>query len=269
VEKGSITLGYELHRSLDLAVGETTRLMGREFTVSECYDERGDRDDITAWIHLEEAQELLDKAGLLNAILALECLCTGDVPLAKLREEITGILPGTKVVERGSRALARAETRLKLQQEAQATLAEEEQNREAMRRIREEFASFLIPVIYLACGIWIAFLGLMNSRTRREEIGILRAFGISGGKVLQTFLLKYLMVGICGGIPGFFGGVITGFMFGRILEGEFIWIGPAGELVVFLAILAVLGSSILAIAAGWIPALLATRQDPAEILHAD
>jgi len=98
VPPGSVVLGYELHRSMDLKVGETLKLMGREYGIIECYEERGNQDDITAWIHLEEAQELFNKPGLINAILALECLCTGDVPLASLRDSITRILPGTQII---------------------------------------------------------------------------------------------------------------------------------------------------------------------------
>jgi ABC-type antimicrobial peptide transport system permease subunit len=241
--------------------------MGRTYKIFECYNERGNQDDITVWIHLREAQKLINRPGSINAILALECLCTGDVPLAKLREEITRILPGTQVIEKGSRALARAETRLNLAKEAKATIANEKQNREELRDAREDFASFLIPVVLLACGIWIAFLGLMNSRARREEIGILRAFGISVKQVLKTFLYKYFLVGICGGILGFFGGVLSGVLFGNMLEGKYIWFSSESSQLFYLFLLAVIGSSILAVIAGWIPALIATQQDPAEILH--
>jgi len=113
VPPGTISFGYELHRSLDLKVGEKVKLMGKEFTIHACHKERGNKDDITAWIFLAEAQELLDKRGLVNAILALECLCTGDA-LPLIRKEIAAILPRTQVIERGSRALARAEARTKV-----------------------------------------------------------------------------------------------------------------------------------------------------------
>jgi len=269
VPEGNIILGYELHRSMDLHNGETLQLMGRDFRIYECYEERGTQDDITAWIHLKEAQGLLNKPGMLNAILALECLCTGDVPLAKLREEITKILPGTQVIERGSKALARAEARLNLSKEARATIEAEKLNRENLRNVRENFASFLIPVILVASGIWIAFLGLMNSKARQEEIGILRALGVSVVQVLRTFLYKYFLIGVFGGILGYFGGMFSGILFGNLLEEQFLGINAGPGLFIYLLIVAVAGSSILAMIAGWIPALVATRQDPAEILHAE
>ena len=61
VAPGEIVLGYELHRRLDLAVGDSVNFMSRSFTVSECYDERGNKDDITVWIDLATAQEIMNK----------------------------------------------------------------------------------------------------------------------------------------------------------------------------------------------------------------
>ena len=99
VPLGTIVLGFGLHRSLRLKIGDKVKLLDREFTVHECYEERGSKDDFTAWIHLREAQELLDKEGLINAILPLECLSArkGDL-LGSIRKEIEQILPGTQVI---------------------------------------------------------------------------------------------------------------------------------------------------------------------------
>lgn len=184
VPKGTISLGYELHRSMDIKVGDKVTLMGREFTVHACHKERGNKDDITAWIYLPEAQELLDKSGQINAILALECLCAGEDALPKIRKEIAAILPGTQVIERGSRALARAEARTKVAEQGMALIEKEKRNREGLRAVRERFASILTPIVVTACAVWIAVLGLTNVRVRREEIGILRAIGIRSRDIL-------------------------------------------------------------------------------------
>jgi ABC-type lipoprotein release transport system permease subunit len=267
VPKGTIKLGYQLHTKLNINKGDNIRLNGRKFTVNECYKERGNKDDISAWIHLDEAQQMMNKQGVINAIMALECLCQGKVELAELRSKITNVLPGTQVIERGSRALARAEARLKLKKRAQQAIQSEKQHRQELREVREDITSVLIPVIFIACGIWIAFLGLLNSRARREEIGILRAMGVPVKKILQVFLTKYFIVGIIGGIIGLFGGLFSGFVFSRFLEGSFIWVSLGPYFLTGLILLSVAGAALLAILAGWIPALTAARQDPAEILH--
>ena len=255
VPPGTISLGYELHRSLDMKVGEKVKLMGKEFTIHACHKERGNKDDITAWIYLAEAQELLDKQGLINAILALECLCTGDA-LPLIRKEIAAILPDTQVIERGSRALARAEARTKVEREARITLENE-----------KHLASILTPVVVTGCAVWIALLGFTNVRARREEIGILRTLGVSARGILTMFLSRHILVGVLGGALGFCAGVLAAVYFSAALEGKRIGITDMNLSVVGLLVLSVGGAAFLAVIAGWIPTLTAIRQDPAEVLR--
>ncbi len=267
VPPGTISLGYELHRSLDLKVGEKVKLMGKEFTIHTCHKERGNKDDITAWIYLAEAQELLDKQGLINAILALECMCAGMDALPLIRKEIAAILPGTQVIERGSRALARAEARTKVEKEAQAAIEKEKLGRQNLRTVRERLASILTPVIVTACAVWVALLGFTNVRARREEIGILRTLGVSAKGILAMFLSRHILVGVLGGTLGFCAGVLAAVYFSAALEGTRIWIAGTDLSVAGLLVLSVGGAAALAVIAGWIPTMTAIRQDPAEVLR--
>jgi ABC-type lipoprotein release transport system permease subunit len=255
VPPGTISLGYELHRSLDLKVGEKVKLMGKEFTIHACHKERGNKDDITAWIYLAEAQELLDKQGFINAILALECLCTGDA-LPLIRKEIAAILPDTQVIERGSRALARAEARTKVEREARITLENE-----------KHLASILTPVVVTGCAVWIALLGFTNVRARREEIGILRTLGVSAKGILAMFVSRHILVGVLGGTLGFCAGVLAAVYFSAALEDTRIGITDMNLSMSGLLVLSVGGAAVLAVIAGWIPTLTAIRQDPAEVLR--
>jgi hypothetical protein len=266
VPPGTISLGYELHRSLDLKVGEKVKLMGKEFTIHACHAERGNKDDITAWIYLAEAQGLLDKKDLINAILALECLCTTDA-LPIIRKEIAAILPGTQVIERGSRALARAEARTKVEQEAKVAIEKEKLGRQYLRSVRERLASILTPVIVMACAVWIVLLGFTNVRAGREEIGVLRTLGVSAKGILAMFLSRHVMVGVLGGALGFCVGVLAAVYFGAALEDTRIGITDMNLSLAGLLVLSVGGAAILAVIAGWIPTLTAIRQDPAEVLR--
>jgi len=289
VPPGTISLGYELHRSLDLKPGDKIELMGRPFVVHACYEERGNKDDITAWIYLAEAQELLDKKGLINAILALECLCTPD-SLPQIRKELAAILPGTQVIERGSQAIARAEARTKVEEEARVAIEKEKLGREHLRAVRERFASILTPVVVAACAVWVALLGFTNVRARREEIGILRTLGVSARHILLMFLSKHVLVGVLGGALGFGAGVLSAVYFSKTLEGTWgLWLNDGGQMMddgrssvvpllssvvqlragtlAVLLLLCVGGAAALAVIAGWIPTVLATRQDPAEVLR--
>ena len=87
VNPGEIILGYELHNSLNISTGDFITLLGKKFKVINNYDERGNKDDITAWINLKEAQEILNKKNKINAILALECNCAW-ADISKVRKEI-------------------------------------------------------------------------------------------------------------------------------------------------------------------------------------
>ena len=268
VPPGTISLGYELHRSLEMKVGDTVELMGRQFKVHACHKVRGNKDDITAWIYLAEAQELLDKPGLINAILALECLCTTDA-LPKIRQEIAGILAETQVIERGSRAIARAEARTKVEEQARIAIEKEKIAREDLRAVRERLASILTPVVVTACAVWIAILGFTNVRARREEIGILRAVGVRSRHIMVMFVSRHVLLGVLGGALGFVAGVLAAVYFGtahegtqiRMIDMDLSWAG--------LILASVGGAAALAVIAGWIPTMVAARQDPADVLRND
>jgi len=269
VPPGTIVLGYGLHQSLGLQVGDKTELLGKEFTVHKCYEERGSKDDFTAWIHLAQAQELLDKKGLINAILALECLCKGvDDLLAQVRADIEQILPGTQVIEQGTKALARAESRAKVGQEAKAAIDRERRHRTQMRSEREFFAAVLVPLVMVACAVWVGLLAFNNVRDRKAEIGIQRAMGFRARQIMFLFLSKFLIMGLLGGALGILAGLGFGRWLGLTLEGHIEGITAAGELFnPGLLLLALITAPVLTVVSGWLPTLVAIRQDPAEALR--
>jgi hypothetical protein len=117
VPRGHAVLGAVLHRELGAEVGDQITFRDRQFTVHRCRTETGTTDDVSLWLHLADAQEILGKPGEINAILALECICAGAEGLARVRSEVTGLLPDTQVLEMGTRALARAEARFRVGEE--------------------------------------------------------------------------------------------------------------------------------------------------------
>ena len=208
VPAGRLVVGHELHRSLGLTVGSKVLLLGREFIVAKLHDERGTKDDITIWINLDEAQELLKKPGQINGILALECGCAAD-RLSKIRDEIERHLPQTQVVEFASQAVARAEARSRAAVEAVRAVEQVQQTRAQLRREREATAAVLLPVVLIGAALWIALLTLANVRDRAVEVGIWRALGWRTRQVVSLFLTRALLTGLLGAVVGLGAGWAT------------------------------------------------------------
>ncbi len=218
VAPGKMVVGYRVHQELGLAEGDTVQLLGREFTISTLHPERGSTDDVTVWIDLRAAQELLGMENLINAILALECECAGD-RIAQIRAEIAGILPGTQVIERDSQAVTRAEARTKAKEAADAALAQEvvagetllareEQGRLDLEQKHARLAAILVPLTLGGSSLLIGLLAFVNARQRREEIGLLRAIGLQARQILTVFLGKAALIGVAGGVLGCLAGLL-------------------------------------------------------------
>ncbi|MFW5871186.1 MAG: ABC transporter permease [Verrucomicrobiota bacterium] len=267
VPEGKIVLGNELQKISGAKEGDNIELMGRSFTVHKIHDKRGSRDDITAWIPLAAAQEMLDKEGKINAIQALECLCSGLIELPDLRKDLKNLLPGIQVYEQGSKVIARAEARGRAEEEAKALIEREKEHRARLGRERQRSVAVLVPVVILAAAVWIGMLGYSNVKERIAEIAVLRAVGTGYFKVIALFLFKSLLFGLTGGTIGYFVGVVGGSLAGTVLKegleslpewtSWLSWAGFAGS---------VLAAAMLAVLASWLPAFWATRVDPAEIL---
>lgn len=281
VAPGKIVVGYDVHKDLGLTEGDVVTLMGREFEVSTLHPQRGSDDDVTVWIDLRQAQEMLGLENLIHAILALECECAGD-RISVIREEIGGILPGTQVVERYSAALARAEARAKAKETAEAALATEEAAAEELlareRTSRHEqltqrarLAGLIVPVVMAAAIALIGLLAFANARSRQPEVGILRAIGLTSGQIMAAFLGKALFVGLLGGTAGVVLGLaILEFIPGTSTSSEAFWSDVIwSRPMVLTLLLAPPLAAFLAGLASWLPALLAVRQDPAAVLQGE
>jgi ABC-type lipoprotein release transport system permease subunit len=264
VAPGTMVLGHELGQSFSLKPGDKATLMGREFAVAKINPERGNKDDITIWINLPEAQEMLDKKGLINGILALDCTCDTVDRLGRIRTEIAAILPDTQIIEFASQALARAEARARATVEAEGSIRREKEARAKLRAEREALVGVLVPVVVLGSAVWIGFLALANVRDRRAEIGILRALGLRSCQILIIFLGKAVVVGLAGAGLGYFAGRFIGWVW-REMPGkppvEMALVDPKLLLVVLAA------APLLTALASWLPAMIAAQQDPADVLR--
>ncbi|MCA9185443.1 MAG: FtsX-like permease family protein [Pirellulaceae bacterium] len=278
VPAGTVVVGYDVHTTLGLHEEDTLHIGDREFRVSKLHPQRGSSDDVTVWIDLGEAQQLLGLANVIHAILALECECAGD-RISQIREEISKILPGTKVIERYSQAVARAEARQKAKQTAEQALelerengalvlVQEKQLRDDLQQRHANLARVVVPLA-LVCGmIWVAALAYGNVRDRRAEIGVLRAIGVSTNQVLMLFLSRAVAMGMLGGLLGAVLGVLVGIILSDTgVSGGGAWhVLGIGTVRVVIGLALVLAPAMAAVAS-WIPAVQGSRCDPADVLQ--
>jgi len=265
VNKGEIVLGYELHHQYGLKVGQQITFRGQAFKISKAYPQRGTQDDITVWISLAEAQKMLDKPGQINAIWALNCNCFSADRLAEMRAEITRYLPDTQVTELSSNAMARAEARKRAHTEAQQQLEFAKKDGLRQRADPESLGSLLLLLVVLGGGVWIGLLALGNVRERLGEIGILRAMGVRAYQILGVFLLRALLVGVLGAVVGVGLGLLVAYGVARRPDAAQFNELVNARIIVLMA-LTIPAAALLAMLASWIPAVLATKQDPALVL---
>lgn len=245
---GTINLGHDLHSSLNLEKGDTLTLNQRNYTVTETYPPRNFRDDNSAWIHLDEAQEIFDQPDCINAILALGCNCASIDRLGEIRSEISQILPDVQIIELGSSAMVRAEARNKAgdrAREAKQTIID---SRKAARTERARFSSVLSPLIATGAFLALAYLAFTNVRERLPEIGTLRAVGVSHLKIAALLLTRAALIGL----------LATALVF-LVSKAISFSLPPVTWLLIPLV----------SAAAAWLPTLYALTRDPVAILRHD
>lgn len=267
VEKGTMRIGHVLHEKLGINAGDSVTFLGKPFAVAQVNELRGNEDDITIWVHLEEAQTLLDRPDEINAIMALSCHCDDD-SLEKIQNEICAILPDTQVLQLAVQSTARAKARNRASALTTETTEGQQTHQAALQHEREALAAWLVPLVMLGAILWVGFLMLGNVRTRRNEIGILRALGYRTPAILGLFMARALCMGLVGAFLGILAGFLVGGLWGQ-------WDGIPAEtlgLLPFdrsLVIPVVIAAPVLACLASWLPAIIATRQDPADVLRHD
>jgi hypothetical protein len=250
--RGSVDLGYEIQRGLNLHPGDRVAFLGATFAVRSCRPATGTPDDLTVWMYLPEAQERLNLPGQVSEIQALACRTAWN-QVDTIRADIAQALPGLTVLEKSGETLTVAAARQAFAAGQQGLLEQERLGREAQRRTRARLAQAIGALALLLAAGTSLLLAWTNARERRVEIGVWTALGLAPLQVQQLLLWRALLAGSAGAVAG-------------VALGCPWWGWPglgtlAGWALLGLAVAwaAVLPASALATA-------LALRLDPAEVL---
>jgi putative ABC transport system permease protein len=190
--------------------------------------------------NLEDLQQVLGMEGKINKIEALGCVCK-DGRIKNARSQVQTIFPDLEVTEISSIADAR----------------------ENQRVMMNKYGAFIIPFVIISCLFITALLFYQNVNVRSREIGLLKAMGNSSYRILFLILFKAFILGLAGGVIGFFVGSQVAEYFGKeifrftALNIKPVWLVFYYTIVIF---------PLLWMLSSWIPALIATRIDTAKTL---
>lgn len=243
VKPGTVHLGALIARNIP--DGYPFVITGKDgnqysFKIAERLEEGRGMIDQGVSFNLSDLQQVLGMSGQINKIEALGCVCK-DGRINNARKQVQAIFADLEVTEISSIADARENQRLMM----------------------NKYGAFIIPFVVLTCLLITGLLFYQNILARTREIGILRALGTGTFSIMLMILAKACILGLAGGLAGFFAGTLVAEYFGNeIFRFTAMNIKPVWTLFYITLIL----FPVLWIIASWIPALIASRIDAAQTL---
>ncbi len=239
-KENQVMLGSQVANLLDFKAGDTITISDKDFQVATVLKPSGAAEDNAIIAELGVSQALLGKEGKLSMV-EISAFCQG-CPISEMTLQIAEKFPDAKV------------TAMK-----QAVMSK-------MQSI-EMFKSFSLGVSVLVVFIGsllvlVTMMGSVNERTR--EIGIFRAIGFRRGHVMQIILLEAMLLGIFGGIIGFFSGNLIAWTVIPMVIKEGVFAGINTD----LGIISILMATALSLTASLYPAYKASNMDPSDALRA-
>lgn len=279
IKPGTVYLGHVAAQKKEegtYQVGDLITVLGEEFTVARVLPPHGTTsEDIAIAMHLKDAQQVLGKQGLISEIVALGCKCKTVDRIEEITAQLETVLPDTQVIELRTQAIAREDQRrLVTNHNAQQMddyrqtrgkiVAKEKSSKATVLNALEIVTNYVVPLIVLVCVIWIGLLAWSNVQDRRAEIGLFRALGRKTSSIVMLFLGKAVLVGFVGGCIGCLLGSCLVFQLAQsaMLDVSEQYFQPSVEQLG----MTILGASLLAAMASYLPTLVAIQQDPAVVL---
>jgi putative ABC transport system permease protein len=225
--------GAAAGRALGLQSGGTLQLGEDRLAILEVAEKPPDGLDTAVFMPVAAAQRLLGKPGELSAIRLAGCWCSVDVKT--LGSQIEAALPGTRAITVAS-----------VLQAQQGTV-------DVVRRYGTALHLLAAALVVTLVG----GLAVAGARRRSRELGLLAAIGVPPGWLGSVLVLECALVGLAGGLVGW---LVSGPVAHWLL-------GAAADSAPSLSFVHVLGAAALSAAAAAVPALRATRLDPAIALR--
>jgi putative ABC transport system permease protein len=178
-EEDGVLVGAEAGRVLGLGPGSVLEANGRSLVVSGILEPTGSQDDHILFTHLSTAQAILGKEGRVS-IAEVAALCT-NCPIDEMVKQISGVLPGAKVMAIKQVVKGRMET---------------------LGHFHK--FSYGLSVLVVLIGGMVVLVTMMGSvRERTAEFGIFRAIGFRKGHVIRMVLFEAGIISALAGVLGY------------------------------------------------------------------
>jgi len=234
-----IGVGSQVAMALNLTEGDNLVLGNKNFRITGILLPTGSAEDNVIIADLHASQLILDKKGKISMV-EVAAFCQG-CPITEMTLQISEKFP-----------------------EARVTAMKQAVNSKMQSIEMFKSFSFGVSMLVISIGallVFVTMMGSVNERTR--EIGIFRAIGFRRGHVMQIILLEAMIVGLVGGIVGFFSGNgIAWISLPFVIKG-----GTFAGINISMGVISILLSIALSLLASLYPAVRASRLDPSEALR--
>jgi len=186
-------VGSEAAALFGLKVGDSIPLNNTTVTVSGILDSTGANDDYQIFASLPAVQQAFDKQGKISSI-DIRALCN-SCPVDDIANSINKDIPGVRAV--AIKQIANSEMGL-------------------LQRINSFM--YALAGITLAIALFAVVNTILASVNERiKDIGIMRAVGASRNQIIKVFIYEAIVIGIVGGIIGYFAGNAMALAIGPII----------------------------------------------------
>ena len=232
-----VVAGSAVAEKMNLQVGGTVDIGGRDLTVAGILTSTGSQDDSALLAPLAFVEDYLGKPGKVS-IVEVSALCS-DCPIDEIVSQISAVMPNAEV---------------------RAVRAVMEQRMRVVRQF-STFAVSIFGVLAVLCGLFIFATITGAVSERRREIGVMRAVGFTGSHIARVVLTEALILGFLAGIVG----IVVAFPVLKLalpllVDVETVVFAPAHIAFSFTALV------FIAVLSAIVPAAKAARFDPVEAI---
>jgi putative ABC transport system permease protein len=205
---------------LQLNLGSKLTINETALNVSGVLEEMGSNEDYQIFVPIDTLQKAVNKEGLISSI-DIRALCNA-CPVEDIANSLNKDIPGIRAI--AVKQVAATETGM-----------------------LERIGKFMLALagITLLVGLFGVVNTMMTTvHERIKDIGIMRAVGASRNQIIKIFIYEAIIVGVIGGIFGYFFGTLLAFAIGPLLfEGTAVRYVPeyfplALALAIFVAVVA-------------------------------